>query len=48
MRSHNIYCSPDIIRVTETRRMGWAGHVARVGEKRNSYVGMVGETSSKS
>jgi len=28
--------------------MGWAGHVASVGEKRNAYVGMVGETISKS
>jgi len=38
MRSHNIYSSPGIIRVTETRRMGWAGHVARVLENRNAYV----------
>ena len=48
MRRHNIYSSPGIIRVTETRRMGWARHVARVLEKRNAYVGMVGETNSKS
>ena len=39
---------PGIIRVTEIRRMGWAGHVALVGEKRNAYVDMVGETNSKS
>jgi hypothetical protein len=28
--------------------MGWAGNVARVGEKRNVFVGMVGETNAKS
>jgi hypothetical protein len=47
MRNRNIYSSPVIIRVTEIR-MGWAGHVARVGEKRNAFVGMMGETISKS
>jgi hypothetical protein len=32
---HNLYCSPCIIRVIKSRRMRWAGHVARIGEKRN-------------
>lgn len=45
---HNVYCTPGIIRVTEIRRMGLAGHVARVGEKRNAYLGIVRETNSKS
>jgi hypothetical protein len=30
---HNLYSSPDIIRQVKSRRMRWAGHVARVGEK---------------
>jgi hypothetical protein len=30
---HNLYCSPNIIRVIKSRRMRWAGHVARVGEE---------------
>jgi hypothetical protein len=32
---HNLYSSPSIIRIIKSRRMGWAGHVARMGEKRN-------------
>jgi hypothetical protein len=32
---HNLYSSPNVIRVITSRRMKWAGHVARMGEKRN-------------
>jgi hypothetical protein len=32
---HNLYSSPDIIRQVKSRRMRWAGHVARIGEERN-------------
>jgi hypothetical protein len=31
---HNLYSSPNIIRVIKSRRMRWAGHVARMGEMR--------------
>jgi hypothetical protein len=34
---HNLYSSPGIIRMFKSRRMSWAGHVARMGEKRNAY-----------
>jgi hypothetical protein len=34
---HDLYSSPRIIRVMKARRMRWAGHVARMGEKRNAY-----------
>jgi hypothetical protein len=34
---HNLYSSPSIIRIIKSRRMRWAGHVARIGEKRNAY-----------
>jgi hypothetical protein len=34
---HNLYSSPSIIRIIKSRRMRWAGHVARMGEKRNLY-----------
>jgi hypothetical protein len=30
---HNLYSSPNIIRQIKTRRMRWAGHVARMGEE---------------
>jgi hypothetical protein len=34
---HNLYLSPDIIRQIKSRRMRWAGQVARIGERRNLY-----------
>jgi hypothetical protein len=34
---HNLYFSPNIIRMMKSRRMRWAGHVARMGETRNAY-----------
>jgi hypothetical protein len=34
---HNLYSSTSIIRMIKSRRMRWAGHVARMGEKRNAY-----------
>jgi hypothetical protein len=33
---HNLYCSPSIIRMIKSRRMGLAGHVTRMGEERNA------------
>jgi hypothetical protein len=33
----DLYSSPSIIRMIRSRRMRWAGHVARMGEKRNAY-----------
>jgi hypothetical protein len=33
----NLYSSPNIIRMIKSRRMRWAGHVARMGETRNAY-----------
>jgi hypothetical protein len=32
---HNLYASPFIIKVIKSRRMRWAGHVARMGEMKN-------------
>jgi hypothetical protein len=32
---HNLYSSPSIIRMIKSRRMRWAGHVARMEEKKN-------------
>jgi hypothetical protein len=33
----DLYSSPSIIRIIKSWRMRWAGHVARMGEKRNIY-----------
>jgi hypothetical protein len=44
---HNLYSSPDIIRQMKSRRMMWAGHVARVGEGRNVYRVLVGKLEGK-
>jgi hypothetical protein len=33
----DLYSSPSIIRIIKSRKMRWAGHVARIGEKRNAY-----------
>jgi hypothetical protein len=30
---HDLYSSPNIVRVIKSRRMRWAGHVARIGRK---------------
>jgi hypothetical protein len=40
---HNFYCSPSMIRMNESRMMMLAGHVARMGEKRNAYRILVGK-----
>jgi hypothetical protein len=40
---HDLYSSPSIIRIIKVRRMKWAGHVARLGEKRNAYRLLVGK-----
>jgi hypothetical protein len=31
---YDLYSSPNIIRVIKSRRMGWAGHVAPMGDRR--------------
>jgi hypothetical protein len=44
---HNLYSSPDIIRQIKSRRMRWAGLVARMGEGRNVYRVLVGKPQGK-
>jgi hypothetical protein len=34
---HNLYSSPNIIRMLKSSRMRWAGYVACMGEKGNAY-----------
>ncbi|KAJ4442562.1 hypothetical protein ANN_04149 [Periplaneta americana] len=44
---HALYSSPDIIRNLKSRRLRWAGHVARMGESRNAYRVLVGKPEGK-
>jgi hypothetical protein len=44
---HELYDSPDIIRIMKSRRLRWAGHVARMGEKRRLYSIVVGKPEGK-
>jgi hypothetical protein len=44
---HDLYSSPSIIRIMTSRRMGWAGHVAQTGEKRNVHRLLVGKPEGK-
>jgi hypothetical protein len=39
---HNLYCSPSIIRTMKSRRIIWAGHVARMGRS-GVYTGFLWE-----
>jgi len=40
---NDLYSSPNIVRVIKSRRMRWAGHVARTGEERGVYRVLVGK-----
>jgi hypothetical protein len=44
---HSLYSSPNIFRVIKSRRMRWAGHVARMGEGRGVYRALVGRPEGK-
>jgi hypothetical protein len=44
---HNLYCSPNIIRIIKSRRMRWAGHVARIKENGHAYTILVGKPEGK-
>jgi len=43
----NLYSSPNIVRVIKSRRMRWAGHVARMGEGRGAYRVLVGKPEGR-
>jgi hypothetical protein len=47
LKKNNVYYSPSIIRMIKSRRMRWAGHVTRMGEKRNAYRIVVGKPEGK-
>jgi hypothetical protein len=43
----DLYSSPNICRIIKSRRMKWAGQVARMEEKRNAYKLLVGKPEGK-
>jgi hypothetical protein len=43
----NLYSSQSITRMITSRRMIWAGHIARMGEKRNAHRILVGKPKGK-
>ena len=40
---NDLYSSPSIVRVIKSRRLRWAGHVARISEDRGVYKVLVGK-----
>jgi len=44
---NGMYSSPSIVRVIKSRRMRWAGHVARMGERGGVYRILVGKPEGK-
>jgi hypothetical protein len=45
---NDLYSLPNIVRVVKSRRMRWAGHVARIGEDRVVHKVLVGKPEGKS
>ena len=43
----DLYSLPNIVQVVKSRRMRWAGHVARMGEGRGVYRVLVGKPEGK-
>jgi hypothetical protein len=44
---HSLYSSPNIVREIKSRRIRWAGHVARIGEGKSVYRVLVGRPEGK-
>jgi hypothetical protein len=44
---NDLYSSPNIVRVIKSRRMRWAGHVARTGERRGAHSVLVRKRDGK-
>jgi hypothetical protein len=44
---NDLYSSPNIVRVIQSRRMRWAGHVAHIGKERGVYRVLVGKPEGR-
>jgi len=47
LERNDLYSSPNIVRVIKSRRMRWAGHIARMGESRGVYMVLMGKSERK-
>jgi hypothetical protein len=45
---YSLYSSPNIIQLIKSRRLRWAGHVARIGERRGACRALVGKREGRS
>jgi len=45
---NGLYSSPNVVRVIKSRRMRWAGHIPRLGERRGVYRVLVRKPEGKS
>jgi hypothetical protein len=44
---HNLYSSPNIIRMIKLGSIGWVGHVAQIRKRRNVYRIFAGKSEGK-
>ena len=44
---HSLYCSPNIVRVTNSRRLKWSAHLARMEEGRKAFKILAGKHTGK-
>ena len=44
---NDLYCSPNIVQVIKSRRMRWAGHLARMWERGGVYSVLLGKSEGK-
>jgi len=47
LQLYDLYSLPNIVRVIKSRKMKWAGHVARKGERRGVYRVLEGKPEGK-
>ena len=46
-KRHSLYCSPNVVRVIKSRRLRWAGHVARMGQGRSVFKILTGKPTGR-
>ena len=44
---HSLYRSPNIVRMIKSRRLRWAGHVARIEEGRSAFKIITGKPTGR-